>query len=91
MSAVPTSAPGMPSGLRYGRGKSGRVMRMRGKGLPTLRSSGRGEQLVHIFVETPTKLTARQRELLEAFAEEAGSVVSPMTKGFLDKLRDLFG
>jgi len=70
--------------------QSGRVMRLRGKGLRTLRSASRGDQLVHIFVETPTKLTARQRELLEAFAEESGADVSPVTKGFLDKLRDLF-
>jgi molecular chaperone DnaJ len=70
--------------------QSGKVMRMRGKGLRTLRSSARGDQLVHIFVETPTKLTARQRELLEAFAEESDTDVSPVTKGFLDKLRDLF-
>jgi len=76
----------IPSGTQ-----SGRVMRLRGKGLRTLRSSSRGDQLVHIFVETPTKLTARQRELLEAFAEESGADVSPVTKGFLEKLRELFG
>jgi len=70
--------------------QAGKVMRMRGKGLRTLRSSARGDQLVHIFVETPTKLTARQRELLEAFADESDTGISPVTKGFLDKLRDLF-
>ena len=70
--------------------QSGKVMRLKGKGLPTLRSAVRGDQLVHVFVETPTKLTARQRELLEAFAEESDTSVSPVTKGFLDKLRDLF-
>jgi molecular chaperone DnaJ len=37
----------------------------------------------------PTKLTQRQRELLEQFAEESGADVSPVTKGFLDKLRDV--
>ena len=71
--------------------QAGKVMRLRGKGLPTLRSSHRGDQLVHIFVETPTRLSDRQRELLEAFAKESGTRVSPMTRGFLDKLRDLFG
>jgi molecular chaperone DnaJ len=70
--------------------QTGRVMRLRGKGLRTLRSSMRGDELVHIFVETPTKLTAQQRELLEAFAEESDTSVSPVTKSFLDKLRDLF-
>lgn len=70
--------------------QTGAVMRLRGKGLRSLRSSTRGDELVHIFVETPTKLTDRQRELLEAFAEESDTEVSPVTKGFLDKLRELF-
>ena len=70
--------------------QSGKVMRMRGKGLPSLRSKVRGDQQVHIFVEVPTKLTKKQRQLLEEFAEESGSEVSPVTRGFLDKLRDLF-
>ncbi len=69
---------------------SGKVMRLRGKGAPTLRSAARGDQLVHVFVETPTRLTKRQRELLEELAAEGGHEVSPVTKGFLDKLRDLF-
>jgi len=68
----------------------GKVMRMRGKGLPNLRSGERGDQYVRIFVEVPTKLSAEQRELLERFAELSGEEVSPVTKGFLEKLRDLF-
>jgi molecular chaperone DnaJ len=70
--------------------QSGKVISLKGKGLPTLRSSTRGDQLVHIFVETPTRLTDRQRELLEAFAEASDTNISPVTRGFLDKLRDLF-
>jgi molecular chaperone DnaJ len=65
-------------------------MRLKGKGLPSLRSQSRGDQLVVIFVETPTKLTRRQRELLERFAAEGGDEVSPATKSFLEKLRDLW-
>ncbi len=68
----------------------GKILRLRGKGLPSLGGNGRGDQLVRIFVEVPTKLTERQTELLEQFAEESGTEVSPVTKGFLDKLRDLF-
>ena len=63
---------------------------MRGKGVPTLRSSARGDQLVHLFVEVPSKLNKSQRELLEHYAEETGTDVSPAAKGFVDKLRDLF-
>lgn len=71
--------------------QSGRVFRLRGKGLPAMGSSVRGDQLVQIFVEVPTKLTARQRELLDQFAQESGTEVSPVTRSFLEKLRDLFG
>jgi molecular chaperone DnaJ len=70
--------------------QSGTAMRLRGKGLPTLRSSARGDQLLHLFVETPTKLTKPQRDLLEQFAEASDMKVSPAHKGFLDKLRELF-
>jgi molecular chaperone DnaJ len=70
--------------------QTGKTLRLRGKGVPSLRSSQRGDQLLHIFVETPTKLTKRQRELLTEFADEGGVEVSPVTKSFLDKLRDLF-
>jgi molecular chaperone DnaJ len=68
----------------------GKVMRLRGKGLPSLRSGELGDLYVRIFVEVPTKLSEEQRRLLERFAELSGEEVSPVTKGFLDKLRDLF-
>jgi molecular chaperone DnaJ len=70
--------------------QTGRAMRLKGKGLPSLRSQSRGDQLVVVFVETPTKLTRRQRELLESFAAEGGGEASPATRSFLDKLRDLW-
>ena len=78
-------------GLRIPEGtQPGKVMRLRGKGLPGLRGGERGDQYVRIFVEVPTKLSDEQRKLLERFAELSGEEVSPVTKGFLDKLRDLF-
>ena len=70
--------------------QSGKIMRLRGKGLPTRRSTSRGGHLLHIFVETPTRLTKPQRELLESFADASDMKVSPVYKGFMDKLRDLF-
>jgi molecular chaperone DnaJ len=70
--------------------QTGKVLRLRGKGLPSVRTSTRGDELVSIFVEVPTRLTKRQRELLQEFAAESGTDVSPVTKGFLEKLRDLF-
>jgi molecular chaperone DnaJ len=77
--------------LRIGEGtQTGKQMRLRGKGLPGLRTPARGDQVISIFVETPTKLTRRQRELLEQFSAEAGGGVSPVTRSFLEKLRDLW-
>ena len=70
--------------------QTGKTLRLRGKGLPTLRSAARGDQLLHIFAEIPTKLSKRQRELLEEFAGEEGEEVTPVTRGFIDKLRELF-
>jgi molecular chaperone DnaJ len=79
-------------GLRVPEGtQSGKSFRLRGKGLPTLHGGARGDQLVRIFVEVPSKLTPRARQLLEEFAQECGADVSPVSKSFMDKLRDLFG
>ena len=50
----------------------------------------RGDLYVKVFVEVPTKLNSRQRELLEEFAAISGHDVSPAARGFVEKLRDLF-
>lgn len=78
--------------------QSGKVLRLKGKGLPPLQprldparlEKMRGDVFVRIFVEVPTRLTARQRELLEEFAEESGQNVSPEHKSFVEKLKDFF-
>ncbi len=66
------------------------LIRLRGMGLPRIGGGPRGDQLVRIFVEVPTRLNDEQRELLERFAELAGDEVSPRRRSFLDKLRDVF-
>jgi len=71
--------------------QSGAVFRLRGKGLPDPAGHGRGDQLVRILVETPRRLTPRQRELLEEFAQISGDGVSPASKGFFDKVKEMFG
>ncbi len=71
--------------------QSGTVFRLRSRGLPALGSGVRGDQLVRIFVEVPSQVTGRQRELLEQFAAESGVEMSPVTKSFLEKLRKLLG
>ncbi len=68
----------------------GKVLRVRGKGVPKLQREGRGDLLVHISVEVPQKLSARQKELLEEFAKESGEH-GTRKKGVLDKAKKLFG
>ena len=70
--------------------QSGKTFRLRGKGVPSVGSSARGDLHVRIFVEVPSRLTSKQRELIEQFAAASGADGAPVTKGFLDKLRDLF-
>jgi molecular chaperone DnaJ len=71
--------------------QSGKVFRLRGKGIASLRGSGRGDQLVRVVVETPRQLSPKQRALLEEFARLDGADVHPMSKGFFEKVKELFG
>ncbi|RPI38100.1 MAG: molecular chaperone DnaJ [Nitrospiraceae bacterium] len=67
--------------------QSGKLFTIKGKGAPRVGGSQRGNQIVRIYVEVPTKLSSRQKELLEEFASLSGDEV---TKGFKEKLKDLF-
>lgn len=87
---VPTLDGKMKLKVRPGT-QSGKVETLRGKGVPHLHGGGRGDQLIRWVVETPTELTAKQRELLEQFAEAAGEEVHPQRKTFFAKVRELFG
>ncbi|GAB5491539.1 MAG: molecular chaperone DnaJ [Phototrophicaceae bacterium] len=77
--------------------QTGKVFRLRGKGVPRLRSDGssssRGDQLVYINVEVPSKLTDRQRELFEELATTMDSQIQPQAngRGFFDKVMNFFG
>ncbi|MGO9606171.1 MAG: molecular chaperone DnaJ [Candidatus Binataceae bacterium] len=72
--------------------QSGKVLRLKGKGIVDLHGYGRGDQLIRVVVETPRSLTSRQRELLEEFAKLDGKAVNhPLSKGFVDKLKEMFG
>ena len=61
-----------------------------GPGEDSGRGTKKGDQFVRIFVEVPTKLSSKQRKILQQFADETNEDVSPVTKGFIEKLRDLF-
>ena len=72
--------------------QNGQPLRLKGKGMPSLQGRSRGDAVYQVVVEIPTKLTARQRELLGEF-EQAGSGDSPgpLVGGFLESLKKLFG
>ncbi|MBN1267809.1 MAG: molecular chaperone DnaJ [Anaerolineales bacterium] len=71
--------------------QSGKVLKLRSKGIPYLRRSGRGDQLVIISVEIPRSLKPEQRELFERLAETMGTEAIPQERSFLDSLKDFIG
>jgi molecular chaperone DnaJ len=82
-----------PTKLRIPPGtQSGREFRLRGKGFPNVRGYGRGDLLVRVVVEVPTRLTPRQRELLEELAQASpDGEGTPLIQGFFEKVKALFG
>jgi molecular chaperone DnaJ len=73
----------IPAGIQ-----SGKQLRKRGAGMPVLQGRGRGDLVIEVLVETPTKLTARQKELLcELQATETGEEC-PQSKGFFERIKD---
>ena len=74
--------------------QSGKVFRLRGKGIKNVRSHVHGDLMCHVVVETPVNLTERQRELLREFEEiSSGNATrhNPKAQGWMDKVRDFFG
>jgi molecular chaperone DnaJ len=69
--------------------QAGEVIRIAGRGMPSLRGGRPGDLLVQVLIETPQKLTKRQEELFRELAEIDQKHVSPQRKSFMDKLRDL--
>jgi molecular chaperone DnaJ len=73
---------GVPEGAQ-----TGRTVRVKGRGMPSLRSRERGDLVVELFIETPTRLTARQKELMREFAGLCGEQQHPRTATFFGKAR----
>ena len=73
--------------------QSGRVFRLRGKGIKGVRSHTHGDLLCHVVVETPVNLTERQKELLrelEEISSEHAGKHNPRAKSWMDKVKDFF-
>ena len=75
----------IPAGIQ-----SAKQLRQRGAGMPVLNGRGAGDMVVQIDVETPTKLSARQKELLEEFRATETGAESPQSEGFFSRIKGMF-
>ncbi len=70
--------------------ETGKQFRLKGKGMPVLRSKVTGDMYIQVEVETPKNLTRRQKELLEEFERESRHDTSPQSHGFFAKVKEFF-
>ncbi len=70
--------------------QSGKVLRVKGAGLPNVHGHGKGDLLIEVHVETPVQLSPEQKKLLEQFQELETPKNSPHKKGFFEKLKACF-
>ena len=70
--------------------RGGSVLRVKGKGIPHRVRNGRGDQLVEVTIDVPSKLSDRARELIAELSRELGEELKPQEPSLMDKLRGLF-
>jgi molecular chaperone DnaJ len=72
--------------------QSGKILRLKGKGLPSIESYGTGDFLIHINVWTPKELTKEQRQFFEKMSEDENFIPNPnkSDKSFFEKVKDMF-
>jgi molecular chaperone DnaJ len=73
----------IPAGTQYGQ-----MFRLRGLGLPDIRSGRKGDEIVQVHIEVPKRLDKSQEKLLRDYAKTEDRSVLPESKGFLERLRD---
>lgn len=81
-----TNTVDIPAGIQ-----SGKQLRVRGAGMPVLQGRGRGDLVVEIMVETPTRLSKKQKEILQQFRETETGDECPESRSFFTKLKEAFG
>ncbi len=70
--------------------QSGRTFKLKSKGVPHLNSSGKGDLIVEVRVQTPTKLTKQQKDLLKQLGETMEKENTPHSHGLMDRVREMF-
>ena len=76
----------IPAGTQHGS-----VFRIKGEGLPDMRTNRRGDELIRVAIEIPRNLKDKQKQLLREFAETENKNVLPESKKFFEKLKKYFG
>ncbi|MBW8002047.1 MAG: molecular chaperone DnaJ [Planctomycetes bacterium] len=76
----------IPAGTQYGS-----IFRIKGQGLPDIRSKRTGDQLVQVTIETPAKLSSKQKQILKEFDNSESKSVFPKSKEFFEKMKEYFG
>lgn len=71
--------------------QTGKQFRLKGKGMPVMRTAKVGDMYIQVVVETPRNLTRRQRELLAEFEQASSADTHPESTGFFARVRDFFG
>ena len=70
--------------------QSGKVFRLKGKGMPDLHGGAPGDQYVKVMIQVPTNLTPEQRRLLEEYARISGETIGSSDSSFSEKIRKVF-
>jgi len=70
--------------------QTGRQLRLKGQGMPSVGSTRVGDMRIHVIVETPSNLTTRQKELLQEFGNESSTANHPETSSFFSKVKGFF-
>ncbi len=70
--------------------QSGKIFRLRGRGVEHIHEYGKGDELVKVQVEVPTELTQDEKRILKEFAKTSGEGIGPLSRQFMDKMRRLF-
>lgn len=70
--------------------QTGKIFKLKGRGMPSLRTHNVGDEEIRVHVETPTHLNDKQKELLKQFASMSGEKVNPISQTFMEKVKKIF-
>jgi molecular chaperone DnaJ len=80
-----------PASIKVPEGtQSGKTVKLKGKGVPHLNSHGKGDLIVEIRVQTPSKLSKQQKELLRQLSETMVVENTPTSRGLFEKVKEMF-